>query len=94
MHYSLALITRGSVRTLVRSVEETFGAEAWRRIHSRYAPRTQNRQYALMRELVMPAKLCCDHAEVSESNLKVWELDVGSEIVLQELLLRMQSRTQ
>ena len=35
MHYSLALITKGSVRTLVRSVEESNGAEAWRLIHSR-----------------------------------------------------------
>ena len=41
MYYALALITRGSVRTLIRSVEETSGAEAWRLIHSRYAPDTQ-----------------------------------------------------
>ena len=30
----------------VRSVEESNGAEAWRLIHSRHAPDTQNRQYA------------------------------------------------
>ena len=30
MYYALALITKGSVRTLIRSVEETNGAEAWR----------------------------------------------------------------
>ena len=47
MYYALGLITRGSVRTLVRSVEETNGAEAWRLIRSRHAPDTQNRQYAL-----------------------------------------------
>ena len=44
MYCALALITKGSVRTLIRSVEETNGAEAWRLIHSRYAPDTQNRQ--------------------------------------------------
>ena len=41
IYYSLALITKGSVRTLVRSVEESNGAEARRLIHSRYAPETQ-----------------------------------------------------
>ena len=41
MHYELAVITKGSVRSLVRSVEESNGAEAWRLIHSRYAPDTQ-----------------------------------------------------
>ena len=40
--YSLALITKGSVRTLVRSVEESNGAEARRLIHSRYAPDTES----------------------------------------------------
>ena len=30
IHCSLALITKSSVRTLVRSVEETNGAEVWR----------------------------------------------------------------
>ena len=32
MYYSLATITKGSVRILVRSVEESNGAEAWRLI--------------------------------------------------------------
>ena len=63
MYYSLALITKGSVRTLVRSVEESNGAEAWRLIHSRFAPDTQSRQYALMQKIMMPAKLWCDYAE-------------------------------
>ena len=45
LHYSLALITKGSARTFVRSVEESDGAEAWRLTHSRYAPDTQNHQY-------------------------------------------------
>ena len=74
---SLELRTKGSVRTLVRSVEESAGAEAWRLIHSRYAPDTQNRQYALMQKIMMPAKLWCDHAEGFESGLRSWELDVG-----------------
>ena len=73
----LALIARGSVRTLVRSAEETNGAEAWRLIHSRYAPDTQNRQYALMQKIMMPAKPWCDHTEGFESGLSSWELDVG-----------------
>ena len=77
MYYALALITRGSVRTLIRSVEETNGAEAWRLIHSRYAPDTQNRQYALMQKIMMPAKPWCDHAEGFESGLRSWEQDVG-----------------
>ena len=77
MYYSLALITRGSVRTLVRSVEESNGAETWRLIRSGYAPDTQNRQYALMQKIVMPAKLWCGHAEGFESGLRTWELDVG-----------------
>ena len=77
MYYSLALITKGSVRTLVRSVEESNGAEAWRLIHNRYASDTQNRQYALMQEIMMSAKLWWDHAERFESGLRAWELDVG-----------------
>ena len=47
----------------VRSVEESNGAEAWRLIHSRYAPDTQNRQYALMQKIMMLAKLWYDHAK-------------------------------
>ena len=77
MYHSLALKTKGSVRTLVRSVEESNGAEAWRLIHNRYAPEFQNRQYALMQKIMMPAKLWCDHAEGFESGLRAWELDVG-----------------
>ena len=77
MYYALALITKGSVRTLIRSVEETNGAEEWRPIHSRYAPDTQNRQDALMQKIMMPAKLWCDHTEGFESGLRSWELDVG-----------------
>ena len=71
------LFTIGSVRTLVRSFEESDGAEAWRLVHSRYAPDTQNRQYALMQKIMIPTKLWCDHAEGFESGLRAWELDVG-----------------
>ena len=75
MRYLLALKTNGSVRTLVRSVEESHGAETARRlIHNRYSPHTQNRQYALMQKIMMPAKLWRDHAEGFESGLKAWEL--------------------
>ena len=74
MYYALALITKGSVRTLIRSVEETNGAEAWRLIHSRYAPDTQ-------KSTVCPdAKdhdACETHTEGFESGLRAWELDVG-----------------
>ena len=72
MYCALALITKGSARTLIRSVVETNGAEARRLIHCRYAPDTQNRQYALM-----PANPWCDHTEGFESGLRSWELDVG-----------------
>ena len=78
MSCSLVLITKSSVRTLVRSVEESNGAEAWRLIHNRYAPDSQNRQYALMQKIMMPAKLWCDHAEGFESGLREWELCVGA----------------
>ena len=57
MYYALAVNTKGSVRTLVRSVEESNGTEAWRLIHSRYAPDTQSRQCPLMQRIMMPAKL-------------------------------------
>ena len=76
-YHSLALITRGSVRTLIRSVEETNVAEAWRLIHSRYAPDTHNRQHALMQKIMMRAKPWCGHTEGFESGLRSWELDVG-----------------
>ena len=56
MYNSLALITKGSVRTVVRSVEESNEAEAWRLTQSRFAPDTQNRQYALMQKIMMLAK--------------------------------------
>ena len=61
----------------VRSVEESNGAEAWRLIHCRYAPDTQNRQYALMQKIMIPAKLWYDHAKGFQSGLRAWELDVG-----------------
>ena len=77
MYYSLALITKGSVRTLVRSVEEFNGAEAWRLIHGRYAPNTLKRQYALMQKIRMPVKILSHHAKGFESSLRAWELDVG-----------------
>ena len=77
MYYSLALITKGSVRALVRSVEESSGAEAWRLIHCRCASDAQNRQYELMQKIRMLAKLWCDHAEGFQSGLRAWELDVG-----------------
>ena len=56
IYYSLALTTKGSVKTHVQSVEETSGAEAWRLIHSRYVPDTQNRQFALVQKIMTPAK--------------------------------------
>ena len=39
MYYSLALITKGSVRTLIQSVEETNGAEARRLIQQQTCAR-------------------------------------------------------
>ena len=71
MFYALALIT------MIRSVEETNGAEAWRLIHSRYAPDIQNRQHALTQKIMMPAKYWCGHTEGFESGLRSWDLDVG-----------------
>ena len=56
---------------------ETNGVEARRLIHSRYAPDTQNRQYALMQKIMTPAKPWCDHAEGFELGLRSWGLDVG-----------------
>ena len=64
---TVALITKGSGRTLIRSVEESNGAEALRMIHSRCAPDTQNRHYALTQKIMMLAKLWCDHTEGFES---------------------------
>ena len=69
MFCSLALITKGSVRTFVRSVEESNGAAFWRLIHSRYAPKIQNRQFALMQNIMLSPKRWCDHAEGFESDL-------------------------
>ena len=63
--------------TLIRSVEENNGAEAWRLYTVEYAPDTQNRQYTLMQKIMMPAKLLRDHTEGFESGLRSWELDVG-----------------
>ena len=76
MYYSLALITKGRVRTLVRSVDESNGAEARRLVHSKYAPGTQHRQYVLMQKIMKPVKPWCDQTEVFESGLRAWELVV------------------
>ncbi len=65
------------LRKEARSVEESNGAEAWRLTHSRYAPDTQNRQYALMQKIMVPVKRWCKHTWGFESGLKVGELDVG-----------------
>ena len=43
IYWSLALITKSSVKTLDRCVEEANGAEAWRFLNIRYAPGIQNR---------------------------------------------------
>ena len=94
MYYAWALITRGSARTLIRSVEETNGAKAWRLIHSRHAPDTQNRQYALMQKITVLAKPWCDHAEGFESGSGAWELDVGQWERALELRWQMQLSTQ
>ena len=45
--------------------------------YSRYAPDTQNRQYALMQKIMMLAKPWCDYTGGSESGLRAWALDVG-----------------
>ena len=58
-------------------IRQDMSQTRWRLIHSRYAPDTQNRQYALMQKIMMPAKLLCDHAQGFESGLSTWELDVG-----------------
>ena len=58
MYHSLALMTRGNVRTLIRAVEESNGAEAWPLRHNRYAPDTQNRQDSLMQKIMIPSELC------------------------------------
>ena len=94
MYYSLALTTKGNVRSLVRSVEESNGAEAWRLIHNRYAPDTQNRQYALMQKIMMLAKHWCDHEEGFESGLRArgWMSENGNALL--ELRWQMQSKTQ
>ena len=65
--YSLVLITKGRVRIFVRSVEESNGAEAWRLRNNNYVPDIQNRQCATMQNIMMFAKLWCDHAEGFES---------------------------
>ena len=72
IYYSLALITKSSVKTLVRTVKEANGADAWRLIHSRYAPDTQNRQYALMQKIMAPAKSWREHQRGFESGLRAW----------------------
>ena len=69
MFCSLALITKGSVRTFVRSVKESNGAEVWRLIHRRFATYIQNRQYVLMQNIMLSPKRWCDHAEGFESDL-------------------------
>ena len=66
MYYSLALITKVVSELLSDLLRNPTKA-----------PDTENRQYALMQKIMMPAKLWCDHAEGFESGLRAWELDVG-----------------
>ena len=61
---------------LVRSVEDSNGAEAWRLIHCRHPPDSQNRQYALTQKIMTPANSWCGHAEAFESALRAWVLNV------------------
>ena len=83
MLHTDALITKGCVRTLVRSFEESNGTEAWRLVWRRYPRDTQNREYALMQK------------EGFASCLRAREPDFGHwERALQEHLLQMQSSTQ
>ena len=91
MYHSLALTTKGNVRSLVRSVEESNGAEAWRLIHNRYAPDTQNRQYAVMQKIMMLAKHWCDHEEGFESGLSP---GAGCRRMGTRFWRQMQSKTQ
>ena len=54
---------------------------------------TQNRQYALMQKIMMPARPWCDNTEGFESGLRSWELDVGEWERASELRWQMQSST-
>ena len=93
LHADVKLVSFDHDRALIRSVEESNGAAAWRLTDSRYAPDTQNRRYTLMQKIMMPEKPWCDHAEGFESGVEPgsWMWENGN--VLQELLLRMQSNT-
>ena len=63
--------SRREVSELLSDLLNDRGAEARRLIHSRYAPDTQNLQYALMqKDHEMLSKLCCDLAEGFESGLR------------------------
>ena len=59
MYYALALITRGSLRTLIRSFEGTNGAGMATDTQS-IRPGHSNRQYALKQKIMMPAKPWCE----------------------------------
>ena len=77
LHTDVPFVGLDNERQCVRSVEESNGAEAWRLMHSRYVPETQNRQYALMQKIMMRSKFWRDHAEGFESSLRALEMDVG-----------------
>ena len=78
MWCSFVLVTKGSVRAIVHSVQESFGADTWRLKHTRYAPDTHGRQYALMQKL----------------GLRAWDLDFGERERASGALLSTQSSTQ
>ena len=46
-------------------------------LRSRYAPDSQNRQYALRQKIMMPVNPWCELSEVFESGMRAWEHDGG-----------------
>ena len=71
MYYLLALITKGSVRTLVQCVEESNGAEAWASDTQQICARHTESSTCL---IMMIAKPWCGRADGFESGLRAWEL--------------------
>lgn len=71
----LGMSVTGEALTIVRGVHDMNGAEAWRRLNRRYAPRTPARTLVKLMDVLNPGKAKTVH-ELAHM-LEVWELKVN-----------------
>ena len=75
MYDIIGLSVTGEALTIVRSVPDMNGAEAWRRLTRRYSPKTPARTLVKLMEVLNPGKAKSVHELTGM--IEAWELKIG-----------------